>query len=166
MRIGEYRVWEHVRLLAPILAVLAGAWALRWILAASGAPPWLVRVVSLTAATPIAIVVGVVLVHARRFGGYASVVLVALLLNAWAEGLICVAILISVATGIDNVYTFPEFSMPGDDPRHLRHIYGHLTFGVGIGSLIGAAVGSLILFLLRRLVPLPERSTADRGPLD
>jgi hypothetical protein len=97
----------------------------------------------------------VLLIHVRRFGGYTNVVLAGLLVNLWAECLIILAILFSDLTGTENAFTLPEYSLRGDDPYHLRHIYGHLTFGVGLGTLSGAAVGSLLLWLLRRLMPVP-----------
>ena len=70
------------------------------------------------------------------------------------------AIVFAVMTGVENIYTAPEFSLPWlqeSDPAHLRHIYGQLTFGVGLGTLSGAGVGCLMLWLLRLLLPMREK---------
>jgi len=91
--------------------------------------------------------------HERRFGSYPNVVLASFLLNAWAELLIAGAITFSVVTGIENIYTAPEFSIPRHDPSHVKHILAHLTFGIGFGTLVGAAEGCLLLWLLRKLTP-------------
>lgn len=143
----------HIRMLAPLFALIAGVFALRWILSAAGSPPWVVRMTSVTVATAASILLAVLWAHFRQFGRYASVVISSLLLNLWAEMLIVGAILFSVWTAHGNVFAAPEYSLTGSDPRHLRHIYSHLTFGVGIGTLIGAAGGSLLLLLLRLLLP-------------
>jgi hypothetical protein len=92
------------------------------------------------------------LIHFRRFGSYLNVVVVSFLLVTWGQLLIIVAIAFAWATGIDNIFTAPEFSRVADD-RYLRNILGHLTFGIGAGTLFGAATGCLLLWLLRKLVP-------------
>ena len=159
MRIGGHPLRQHLRLLAPLFALLAGIWVLRLIIGYVYTSGWLLQVVSLTVFSPIAVLLAVLLLHVRRFGGYASVVVCSLLLNAWVESLIVIAIVFSVLTGVSNVYTAPMFSPPDIDPHHLRHIRGHLTYGIGISTLAGAAMGSLLLFLLRKLAPMgPEAS--------
>ena len=162
MRIGKHGLREHIRLLTPLLALIAAVWALRMILAAADSPAWLVRVVSVTTATSAALLLAVLLIHAKRFGSYASVVVSALLLHLWANLLIVAAIVFSNITAIENIYTAPEYGIPGDDPSHLRHIYGHLTYGVGTGTLLGSAFGCLLLLLLRMLLPnRPSQSSWD-----
>jgi len=154
MRVNGYGLRDHMRLLAPLFGLLTAVWALRMVIAAAGAPLWLVKIVSVTGATAASVLLAVLLIHVKRFGGYANVVLSSFLLNAWAEILIIAAILFSVLTGTENVYTSVEFSIPGDDPLHLKHMMGHLTFGIGMASLFGAGVGCLLLWLLRTLVPV------------
>ena len=154
MKIGGLGIREHVRLVAPLFGLIAAIWALRWILGVVAAPRWLIGIFSLTLATPVAILLAVLLMHVRRIGGYTNVVVVSLLLNAWAQLLIVAAILVSVASGVENIYTRPEFSILGNDPHHVRHMYGHLVFGIAFSTPIGAAVGSFLLLLLRRMVPV------------
>jgi len=154
MRVGGHRMREHVRLLLPLLAFLLVVWLLRLLLAAAGASLSVSRVFSVTTASAVAVFLAVLLIHFHGFGGYTNVVTTSLLLNAWSQILIVIAILFAVATGTENVYTLPEFSVPGDDPMHLRHIFGHLTFMLGLGTLFGAGVGCLMLWFLRLMVPM------------
>ena len=154
MRVGGHRMREHVRLLLPLFAFLLVVWLLRLLLAAAGAPLSISRVFSVTTASAVAVFLAVLLIHFHGFGGYTNVVATSLLLNAWSQMLIVIAILFAVATGTENVYTLPEFSVPGDDPMHLRHIFGHLTFILGLGTLFGAGVGCLMLWFLRLMVPV------------
>lgn len=153
MKVCGYGFRDHCRLLAPLFGLLAAVWVLRMILAAEGSPAWQVRLASVTATAPVAVLLATFLIHFRRFGSYPNIIVASLLLNAWAQFLIIGAILFSILTGLENIYTAPEFSMAGDDPLHLRHIYGHLTFGIALGTLSGAAEGSLLLWLLRKLLP-------------
>ncbi|HJZ69481.1 MAG TPA: hypothetical protein VKF81_15260 [Blastocatellia bacterium] len=143
---------DHIRLLSPLFALSAVVWALRWGLDAAGLPLSVVRMFSVTGATSLAILIAVWLIHTRDFGSYPNVVFAAFLLVAFEQMLIIAAIVFSVLSGIGNVFTQPEFSRP-NDPSHVKHILGQLTFGIGAGMLFGAATGCLVLWLLRMLVP-------------
>ncbi len=163
MKIGGHPLRQHLRLLAPLFALLAGIWVLRWIIGCISTSGWLLQVVSLTVFSPIAVLLAVLMLHVRRFGGYASVVVCSLLLNAWTESLIVLAIAFSVVTGATNIYAAPMYSPPDIDLHHLRHIRGHLTYGIGISTLAGAAMGSLLLFLLRKLAPMGPDASERSG---
>jgi hypothetical protein len=158
MNIGGYGLREHFRLLAPLYGLVAAVWLLRLVLNELGAPRGLVRVVSVNAATALSILIAVGLIHFQGVGGYLNVILASFLLVVWEELLIISAVTFSVLTHTMNVYTRPEYSFPGEDPNHLKHILGQLTFGIGAGTLYGAATGCLLLFLLRRLVPSRAKS--------
>ncbi len=154
MKVGGHRVREHIRLLAPLFGLIAAVFLLRLIMAAANTPLWITRMVSVTTATSLAVLLAALLIHARNFGSYSNIVVASLLLNIWSEGLIIAAILFSSISGIPNIYTAREFGIPGDDAFHWHHMYGHLTFGIGTGTLAGAGVGCLLLWLLRTLLPL------------
>jgi hypothetical protein len=153
MNICRRSLRDHVRLLAPLFGFITLVWALRWGLDSAGASHTLVRAFSVTAATSLAILIAVWLIHTRKFGSYPNVVVASLLLVVFEQVLIVLAIVFSVLSGIENVFTEPEFSIPTADPYHLRHILGHITFGIGAGMLFGAATGCLMMWLLRTIVP-------------
>ena len=152
MKIGGHGLGEHLRLLAPLFWLIAGVWALRLVLAAAGAPFPLVRACSVSVTGAVAILLAVILIHIRRFGGYVNVAVAAFLLECCLQLLIVAAIAFAALTGIQNIYTAPEFSFRLSSLTH--HMVGHLTFGIGVGTLMGTAMGSLLLWLLRRLVPV------------
>jgi hypothetical protein len=143
---------DHVRLLAPLFGFITVVWALRWALDAAGVSPGLVRAFSVTGATSLAVLIAVWLIHTRGFGSYPNVVVASLLLVVFEQVIIVAAIAFAVVSKIGNVFTKAEFSRP-DDPNHVKHILGQLTFGIGAGILLGAATGCLMLWLLRKLVP-------------
>lgn len=155
MNINHHGLRDHVQLALPLFGFIAAVWALRLILAAAAAPHDLVRSFSVTVAEPICVLLAVLLIHVRRFGSYANVVFVSFLLTGWGQVLIALAIAFAAVTGTRNIYTAPEYSFGELNPW--QHVIGHLTFGVGIGTLLGAAMGSLLLWMLRQLPPTPVR---------
>ncbi|HUI43795.1 MAG TPA: hypothetical protein VL523_17685 [Terriglobia bacterium] len=149
MKIGGHGLQEHVRLLGPLFGFIAAAWALRMIVYAAGvskASLWL-HVISVTLVGALSILLAVVMIHRRRFGSYASVVASVFLLMCWEQLLIVAAIAFTALTGFNNVYSAPEFSF-GETPW--VHAAGHLTFGIGSGTIFGGAMGCLLLWMLRR----------------
>src|SRR5712691_11515708 len=93
---------DHIRLLAPLFGFITAVWALRWALDAAGAPHGLVRALSVTGATSLAILVAVWLIHTRGFGSYPNVVVASLLLVIFEQALIVIAIAFSVISKTDN----------------------------------------------------------------
>lgn len=155
MKIGGHGFGDHLRLLAPLFGVIAAVWVLRLVMHKAGAPASLVHLVSVSVAGAVSVLIAVLLIHFRRFGSYANVVVAVFLLTCWQELLIVAAIAFAALTGTKNVYIAPQY---GGELSHARHIAGHLTFGVGIGTLFGAAMGCLLFWLLRRVVPVAAAS--------
>ena len=162
MRISGRTLREHIQLLTPLFGLIAAVWVLRWSLYQIGVPLYIVRFLSITAVVAVSILLASLLIHEKRFGGYVNAVVAAFLLVFWSQLLIVAAIFIAVVTGMENVYTLPEFSVPGPDPNHMRHMWGQLTFGIGFEALAGAFVACLFLFMLRRITPPEERVTKKR----
>ena len=153
MNVGGRSMRDHIRMLAPLFGFIAVVWVLRLGLEAAGVSHGIVRIFSLTGATSLAILIAVWRIHTKRFGSYPNVVVVSVLLVVFEQVLIIAAIAFAVMTKTGNVFTRPEYSPP-DDPSHVSHILGQLTFGIGAGMLFCAATGSLMLWLLRTLVPV------------
>ena len=156
MKIGSHGLREHIHLLMPLFGLIAAVWLLRMVMDMAGTPPTLVRMVSVTVATAASILLAVLVIHFKAFGSYASVVAAVFLLELWSQLLICGAIAFSAVTGTTNIYTAPEYSPPSGP---VGHIIGHLTAGVGFGTLLGAAMGCLLLWMLRRIVPVSPGKT-------
>jgi hypothetical protein len=159
MRIDGHGLRDHLRLLSPLFGLIAGVWALRLIMDLAGTPAMIVRMVSVGVAGAASVLVAAVLIHFKRFGSYASVLAAALLLICWEELLIVLAIAFSALTGMVNVYSAPEYAH-GLSPA--RHIASHLIFGVTIGWIFAAAMGCLVLWMLRHLVPVKEAGDSGK----
>ena len=152
MKICGHGLGDHLRLLVPLFGLITAVWALRMVLYAADAPHFVMHWCSVTIAGAASVLLAVFLIYGRRFGSYPNVVLAAFLIVCCQQLLIIAAIAFATLTGTHSVYTDPEFA--GRFPP-LAHILGHLTFGLGLGTLFGSAMGCLLLWLLRKLVPLP-----------
>jgi hypothetical protein len=152
MKIGERDLGEHLRLLAPLFGFIAAVWALRLVLDFAGAPPLVVHFCSVTLAGALSILFAVLLIYFKRFGGYLNVIACAILLAIWEQGLISAALVFTLLTGLPTIYNAPRYSF---QMTVVRNLLSHVTFGLGFGSLFGAAMGCLLFLLLRVMVP-PE----------
>lgn len=153
MKLGEHGLREHLGLLAPLFAFIAAVWALRIVVYAAGAPPLVLHVISVTVAGRLSILLAVVMIYRRRFGSYSSVVAAVFLLICWEEFLIVAGVIFTILTGIRNVYNAPEFSFGA---TLWEQVLGHLTIGVGSGTILGAAMGCVIFWMLRKAHPEPR----------
>jgi len=156
MKIGGHGLREHIRFLMPLFGLIAAVWLLRIVLDKAGAPPTVVRIMSVNVACAVSVLLAVLLIHFKSFGSYANVVAATFLLELWSQSLISVAIAFSVVTGITNVFVAPEYSHSMSPPAH---IIGHMTFGLGLGTLFGSAMGCLLLWMLRLLVRVTPGKT-------
>jgi hypothetical protein len=147
MKIGGHGLGDHIRLLGPLLVLVAAVWALRIVLYAAGAPPFVLHIVSVSLASAACTLLVGIMVHSRRFGSYTNVVAAVFLLSCWQQLLISAAILFTALTGLQNVYSAPEFSF---GQNLWGHIAGHLTFGIGSGTILGAVMGCAVLWMLRK----------------
>jgi hypothetical protein len=149
MKIGGQDLRDHIRLLAPLFGFIAAVWALRMVLYAADAPRVLVRVCSVSVAGPAAVLMAAILIHVRRFGGYANIVVAAVLLHCFQQLLISAAIGFSALTGMMTVYAAPEYSFTMSPAGHIA---AHLTLGMAFAS-VSAGMGCLFLWMLRKIVP-------------
>ena len=163
MKIHGHSLREHIRFLAPLLLFVLIVWLLRLLLGIANTPFWFSKVFSVNGASVIALLIAIFSIHTRGFGSYPNVVMASFLINAWTHLLIIVAIIFAVMTGTNNIFTHPEFSIKGDDAFHVRHILGHLTFGIGANTLLGAGMGCFLLWLLRVFVPLSPQKERPKN---
>ncbi|MGO9275623.1 MAG: hypothetical protein ACLQOO_36195 [Terriglobia bacterium] len=163
MKIEGHRLRDLVRLLAPLFELIAAVWALRLMVFAAGARPgsvWL-HVISVTVTGAVSILLALLMIHHRRFGSYTSVVVAVFLLIAWEELLISAAIAFATITGTVNVYSVAKYSF-GRAPWH--HIAAQLTLILGSRTILGAAMGCLLLWMLRRVDPMEgQKAAGGRG---
>ena len=147
--LGEYVAFAKVFL---ILIPLVGL--LRLGLSLEGMPNSTVQWFSMTALGFLGAVYFGIRVHTTGFGSYKQLLVIVALQNLLAQMVAIVGILLAIITGIENIYSAPEFSFNGQ-PAWL-HLAAHVFIGTTVGSVVPWAIGSLILAITRRVSPAPE----------
>jgi hypothetical protein len=101
-------------------------------------------------------------IHTGGFGSYQQLLPIYVLQSLTAQVIIVPAIVLSIFTGSDNIYSVPEFSF-GTDGKTWSHVGAHLLVGTTAGSLVGWLVGCLILFVTRRIAPKDRDASVAVG---
>jgi hypothetical protein len=82
------------------------------------------------------------------FGSYRHLLPLAVIQSTLANGIAITGIVIALTTGQQNVFTAPEF---GGGAPNAFHLFGHVVFGIGIGSLLSWGISSLVMLIARKL---------------
>ncbi len=149
MKIFGKTVGEYIHFQKLFLILILAVGLARLALSLAGMPNGAVRWLSMT----IVVFAGVIYagVKAARAGfGYRHLLPVAFLQALLSNGIAIAGILIAIATGNDNIFTAPEFGGSVEDGRGAFHVFGHVAFGTGLGSLITWGIASLVLWITRK----------------
>jgi hypothetical protein len=151
---GEYVHFQKIFLGLILVVGLA-----RLALSLAGAPDSAVRWLSMT----MVLLGGVIYAGIKAPGlgfSYRQLLPVVFLQAALVNGITIIGILIAISTGRDNIFTAPEFSPPGDEGRGAFHVFGHVAFGTGIGSLLSWAISSLVMWVAKKITRRPASATS------
>jgi len=154
------RFSDYVAFCAPMLVLISVVGILRLGLSLGGVPNETARWISMTVVVWIAVFYYSVRIHTSGFGSYKQLLVVCALLNVVSQLVSITGILTSVLSGSANIYSAPEYSFGGGN--QWIHAGAHLTIGMIAGSLFPWVVGSLILFVTKKLTnsEAPAKSAA------
>jgi hypothetical protein len=145
---------EYISFAAPFLILVPVVGLIRLGLSLQGMPNHTVRWVSMTVIAFIGIAYFAIRVHTSGFGSYKQLLVLVTLQNLASQVISILGILISAISGMPNIFSAPEFSFGGGNPW--LHLAAHLVIGTTVGSLFPWAIGSLILFITRKIAgPVP-----------
>jgi hypothetical protein len=159
MTIFGRRFSDYVRFCKLFLVLIAGVGIFRLLLSLSGVPNETAKWFSITAVSWIGLFYHAVRIPATRFGSYKQLLVICFLQNAVAQIIAISAILVALLTGVDNIYSIPEYAFGGTN-RWL-HLGAHIVIGTPAGTLVLWLIGSLVLLATKKLM----RSDSKIGSL-
>lgn len=128
-------------------------------LSLSGQPDATAKWASMTVVGLAAIIYYGVAVHTSGFGSYKQLLPLVFFQSVLANSIVIAGIVLSMA-GYSNIFAAPEYSPLFARTPQLQwaHILGHVIGGMGIGSMVGWGVASLVMLITKALVKRPARA--------
>src|SRR5262245_22639044 len=142
---------EYIQFQKWILILIVVVFALRLGLSLAGMPVSQARWVSINLVLLVGLVYCSIAVQTRHFGSYRHLYGLLLVQTVLAHLLIALGIILAVLTGTQNIYTAPEF-FGGGNGANFGHAALHVVAGF-IAPIISWAIGSIILFITKRVRP-------------
>ena len=144
---------DYVRFQGVFLGLIAAVGVARLGLSLAGLPNETVKWLAMTVVGLAGILYYGVAVHRSGFGSYKQIFPLVLIQNVIANSIAIIGILLSMA-GIANIFAASEYSGPFVEMQW-AHILGHVVLGMGVGSLLGWGVGSLVMLITKKVAPRP-----------
>lgn len=141
----------YVSFAKGVLVLVAIVGIVRLALSLGGVDNATVKWLSISVATYVGIIYFAVRVHTTGFGSYKQLLVLIVITNFLAQAIVIAGIVIAIVTHHDNIFSAPEYSPTPADGKTWFHAGAHLIFGVIVGSLLAWAIGSLILFITKRV---------------
>jgi hypothetical protein len=154
---------EYISFQKIILGLILVVGLARLGLSLAGIENAAVKWLSISAALLVGLVYCAVRVYTTGFGSYKQLLPLYFLQSALAQVIVALGIVIAIFSGQDNIFSAPEYSGGGDGKTWL-HVAAHLVLGTIISPLIFWLVGSIIMFITKKIAPRgDDRATAARG---
>jgi len=151
---SEYFAFQRALMIVIVVVGLA-----RLALSLAGVSDSIVKWFSLTGLAVVGIFYCGIQVPRTGFGGYKHLLPLFVMQASVANLIIAAGIAISVATGSENIFSRPEYSGPMASSQWL-HAGAHILDGFIIGPLMGWLIGSIIMFVTKKLSSRRPLSTA------
>jgi hypothetical protein len=143
---------EYVRFERIILWLIVVVGLARLALSLAGVPNSTAKWVSITAVSAIGLLYASIRVHTAGFGSYKQLLPLLWIQAALSHFIVVCGIVLSIFTDKDNIFSAPEYS-GGGNGRTWFHVLAHVIAGTIAVPLIGWLVGSLILFITKKVSP-------------
>ena len=144
------RLSDYVRFAKLFMVLVRVVGLIRLALSLAGVSNSTVRWFSMTGLGWIGIVYYAIRVHTTGFGSYKQLLPVLALVNWVAQAVAVVGILIAIFTGMDNIFSAPEYAF-GSDGKTWFHVGAHLIVGTTVGSLVPWIIGSVIMAITKKV---------------
>ncbi len=141
---------QYVEFCKPFLVLVPVAGIVRLALSLGGVPNSTAKWISVTALVGIGVLYYSVRVHTSGFGSYKQLLVISVLVNVASQIVIIFGIVLAIVTGTPNIYSAPEYAF-GSDGGTWSHAAAHLFIGTTAGSLGPWLIGSLVLFVTKKV---------------
>src|SRR6185295_11477043 len=148
---------EYIAFAKLFLLLVLAAGLIRLTLSLEGVPNSTTRWFTMTGLAWIGLIYYSIRVHTTGFGSYKQLLVICVLIDWIAQAIAVTGIVIAMYSGVDNVFSSPEFAF-GRDGKTWIHLGAHLLIGTTAGALIPWGVGSAILALTRKRTSLNSAS--------
>ena len=153
---------DYVRFNKIILWLIAIVALGRLALSLGGVPNSTAKWVSVTAVIMLGMVYAAIRVHTTGFGSYKQLLPALWVQTMLANLIVSGSIILGIVTHKDNIFTAPEYSGNVDGKTWL-HAGAHIIAGAIAMPLIGWLLGSLILFVTKRVAPRKTEPETERA---
>ncbi len=153
MKIFGKTLSEYVGFSKWILLLIAVVGIGRLALSLAGLPDSEVKWLSVTVMELLGLVYYSILVHTTGFGSYRHLLPLLVIQAIVANVIVAGGILLSMATGVTNIYSAPEYS-GGVNGATWTHAGAHIVFGI-VTSLVAWLVAAGLMFIVKRVVRTP-----------
>jgi hypothetical protein len=159
LKIFDKTIAEYFAFQKAIVILILIVGLLRLTLSLAGLPDSIVTYISLTGMAVVGVVYCAIQIARTGFGSYRHLLPLFVMQALPANLIISAGIAITALTGVQNIFSSPEHSGPMVN-RPWLHAGGHLLDGLIIGPLIGWLVGSVLIFVIKKLSPVRPVSAA------
>lgn len=148
-------LFAYIRFQWPILALVLIVGLARLSFSLAGVSNSTVKYFSITAAGLIGMILAAVALHVKSFGSYKELLVLLTVQQLLQQVLVAGAIALAIVLGQDNIFSVPEYS-GGTDGKTWGHASAHLVLVTTILSFVSWAIGSTILLITRKTVPIQQ----------
>lgn len=143
---------EYISFAKPILLLIIVVGIARLALSLAGVQSSAVKWLSISAAMFIGLVYFAIRVYTTGFGSYKQLLPLLVIQSFVAQVIIIAGIVIAIQTGKDNIFSLPEYA-GGQDGKTWLHAGAHLVLGLTAGPLLAWLVGSIIMWVTKKVSP-------------
>ena len=153
---------EYVRFEKVVLWIIAIVGVGRLALSLAGVSNSAAKFVSITVVTLLGALYISAKVHTSGFGSYKQLLPLVWIQSALAQLIVAASIILGIVTGKNNIFTAPEYS-GGGDGKNWGHVGAHLVLGLVVAPLVLWLVGSLVLWITKKVAPRDTSRAAAAG---
>jgi hypothetical protein len=153
---------EYLRFDKVVLWLIAIVGIGRLALSLGGVPNSSVKWLSITVVSLLGALYLSAKVHTSGFGSYKQLLPVVWIVGAFTHLIVAASITLGIVTHKDNIFTAPEYSGNADGKTWF-HVIAHLIAGFVVMPLVLWLIGSLVLFVTKKVAPRDTERAAAAG---